>query len=87
MNKIRKKALEEEKEKCVRKIASLDIEIKVLEETPPNSIVAEQVLKRDERGNPMSKREITAQKLLSNHQDNRKGLMRRLSAIEELLDE
>ena len=79
MNKIREEVLSEARDEAIKQIASLDIDIAVLEKTDPEKIVNREKLTEH------SWRETKQKDLLPKLIDRRDGIQLRLDEIEKLL--
>lgn len=68
-----------ERNNCVNQMTKMDIDIKVLERTDPEKVVAKKALTNK------SYQEIKAKDILQSHKETRVGLQARLDVIDLLL--
>lgn len=81
----REDVLNEERNKTLAGLIQTEIEATILEITDPNLVVAEEIISRDENGNPIAKRDVKASKMLEGTKNTLKGKELRLEAIDKLL--
>ena len=73
------------REKTLKEIGTRNIDIKVLQRTNPNLVVAQRTLSTDSQGKPKSTQEITAGEHLKTLEEQREGLKMRLMSIDLLI--
>ena len=78
--------LRKERDKCIARIALLDIDIGVMEQLDPGNVVRQNPLRVDSDGNPISFKDVTAAELLAVAYREKKGLEFRLETIKKLLN-
>ena len=81
----RNQVLQAAMNRCVEKLANLDIDIAVLEATDQALVVGQKVMARDPQGNPISTTSVTAKAMLEDKKKDRVGTQLRFDAIEKLM--